>query len=106
MPADGPLREITGGVEVEVRVSPGARRSALAGWHAGALKVAVAAPPVEGKANDELCRFLAGVFGVRPGAVELTAGATARSKRVAVRGVTLDAVRHRLEAARVGPIPG
>ncbi len=106
MPRDAPLREVAGGVEVAVRVVPGARRSAIVGWHDRALKIAVSAPPVDGKANDELCRFLAGVLGVRPGAMAVRSGVTARSKRIAVRGVTLAAARARLEAAGAGPIPG
>lgn len=69
-----------------LHVQPGARRTEVAGVHGDALKLRLAAPPVEGKANAELVRFLAAALGVSPRAVTLVAGATSRRKRVAVAG--------------------
>lgn len=66
---------------IPVRAQPGARRSALAGTWNGCLKLAVAAPPEDGRANDELARLLAQLFGLKPRAVTLVSGATSRQKR-------------------------
>lgn len=70
-----------------VRVVPRASKSAVAGEHGGALKVRVAAPPVEGAANEELARFLAKQFGVAARDVEVVSGHASKTKRVRVRGV-------------------
>ena len=79
--------ESDGGLTFEVRVAPRASRSAVAGEHGGALKVRVAAPPVEGAANEELTRFLAKALGVAAREVEIMSGHASKSKRVRVRGV-------------------
>lgn len=71
-----------------VRVVPRAARTQIAGEHDGALKVRVAAPPVEGAANEELVRFLARHFGVPARDVEIVAGHSSKTKRVRLRGVT------------------
>lgn len=55
--------------------------------HGERLKVALQAPPVDGKANQALVKFLAGVAGVPKSAVELIAGETSREKRLEIRGV-------------------
>jgi uncharacterized protein (TIGR00251 family) len=66
-------------------VVPGAGRAGVVGLHGEELRVRVASPPVDGRANDELCRLLADVLGLRPREVEVLAGATSRSKQVLVR---------------------
>ena len=66
------------------------------GWHRDAIKIKVAAPPVEGAANAELVRFVAERVGVTRGAVTIASGATARRKTVAVEGVTADALARAL----------
>jgi uncharacterized protein (TIGR00251 family) len=71
-----------------VRVQPGARRSGFAGWFGDLPKVAVAAAPVDGAANDELIRTVAGFFGLRPRQVRLVGGAASRTKRLEVDGLT------------------
>jgi len=71
-----------------VRVQPGARRSELAGEHAGALKVSVAAPPEKGKANKALIRLLAERFGVGRSDVTIVRGEHSRRKVVRVAGAT------------------
>ena len=60
---------------------------------------ALDAPPVDGAANDELCRYVAGVAGVRPGDVTVVAGVRARDKVVAVAGVGADELRAALQAS-------
>lgn len=67
-----------------VRVQPRARRSAFAGAHGDALKLKLAAPPVDGRANDELVRFVAERFAVPRSAVILVSGQRGRAKRLRV----------------------
>lgn len=88
------------GATVRLRVVPRARRTRLAGGHGDALKLRVKAPPVEGAANDEVCRFPAGEVGVRPSEVSIVAGGRGRDKVALVRGVSAQAVRRAL-----GPSP-
>jgi uncharacterized protein (TIGR00251 family) len=79
--------ERDGALNFAVRVVPRAARSEIAGTHDGALRVRVAAPPVEGAANEELRRTLARAFGVPTRAVEITSGQTSKNKQVRVAGV-------------------
>lgn len=79
-----------------VRVSPGAAATKILGEYAGALKVAVAAPPEKGRANRELTAFLAGALGVPRRAVAVVAGQASRSKRVSVEGVSKATLREKL----------
>ncbi|HEX7091695.1 MAG TPA: DUF167 domain-containing protein [Longimicrobiales bacterium] len=74
-------------VRIPVRAQPRASRSEIAGEHDGALRVRLAAPPVEGAANDELVRLLARVLGVPRSAVRVVAGQRGRTKVVEVDGV-------------------
>jgi len=69
---------------VNVHVQPKAKCTEIAGEHGEALKVRVAAPPVDGQANSALCKFMAGLCGVAPSAVQLQAGANSRAKRLAI----------------------
>jgi uncharacterized protein (TIGR00251 family) len=95
------LFDITGENEVVLRlhVQPGAGRSAVAGRHGNALKVRVAAPPVEGRANAACLALVASTLGVKEGDLELVGGASSRQKRVKVTGVEPDQVERLLEAA-------
>jgi uncharacterized protein (TIGR00251 family) len=70
----------------KVRVVPRASRSELVGEHDGALRVRIAAPPVDGAANDELVRLLAQAFGVPRSAIDITGGHAAKLKTVCVTG--------------------
>ncbi len=87
------LRETQGGVTLAVRAQPGAKRTAIVGTYgegpAAQLKIAVHAPPIEGRANAALVEFLAETFSVTKSAVELTTGELSRSKVFLLRGVTL-----------------
>jgi uncharacterized protein (TIGR00251 family) len=82
------LTEKDGAVTFAVRVQPRASRSEVVGEVAGALKVRLAAPPVDGAANEELLRLLAKVFGVGRAQVEIVMGTRGRQKAVRVRGRT------------------
>jgi uncharacterized protein (TIGR00251 family) len=77
-------REDRGAVVLALHVQPGAARTGVAGVHGNALKVRLAAPPVDGKANAELLRFLADAFGVPLRNVTLARGETSRAKVVRI----------------------
>jgi uncharacterized protein len=70
----------------KVRVVPRASRSEIIGEHDGALRVRIAAPPVDGAANEELVRLLAKAFGLPRSAVAISAGQTSKVKTVGVKG--------------------
>ena len=78
------LREEAGALVLTVHVQPGARRSEVAGIHGDAIKVRLAAPPIEGRANDELVRFLAQAFAVAQRQVAIVRGGTSRRKVVRI----------------------
>jgi uncharacterized protein (TIGR00251 family) len=84
------------GITLRVRVQPRASRDAFGGEREGALVVRLTAPPVEGAANEALVRFLGRGLGVAPSAVRIAAGASGRSKRVAVSGIDTSTARARL----------
>lgn len=73
--------------KISLRVYPGAARSEIVGFNQGALRVRVAAPPVKGKANQELFAFLSRVLGVCKGALTIIKGNTSRSKVITVDGL-------------------
>jgi len=75
-----------------VLVQPRASRTKILGEHDGRLKIALAAPPVDGEANAELVAFLAGTLKVKKAQVILLDGQTGRRKRVQVAGVDAAAV--------------
>jgi uncharacterized protein (TIGR00251 family) len=71
-----------------VHVQPRAKRSEVASRHGDAIKVRLAAPPVDGAANDELIRFLAEALGVPRKSLRITAGLTARRKTVEIEAMS------------------
>ncbi|HEY6095744.1 MAG TPA: DUF167 domain-containing protein [Gallionellaceae bacterium] len=75
-----------GRILLVLHVQPGAKRTAVAGLHGDALKIRLAAPPIEGRANEALLRFIADFFQVPLRDVELKQGEQSRHKRVEVRG--------------------
>ena len=86
------------GVEIDVRVIPRAGKSAIAGERDGRMLIRVAAPPVEGAANDAIIELLAKLLDCPRRAVRIVSGEKSRSKRLAVDGVTPDEVRRLLRA--------
>ena len=86
------LRAVADGVTLAVRAQPGAKKTAITGVYgegaAAQLKIAVQAPPVEGKANVALASFLADFFSLSRNRVELLAGELSRSKVFFLRGAT------------------
>ncbi len=67
-----------------VIVIPNASKTEIVGWHEGALKIRLAAPPVDGKANEALCRFLAKTLGIAPSRVEIERGTAGKKKWVSL----------------------
>ncbi len=84
-------RDGSGGAVLELLVQPRASRTRIAGEHDGRLKIQLAAPPVEGAANDALLAFLADALDVKRADVALLAGETGRRKRVRIAGVAATA---------------
>lgn len=68
-----------------VYIQPRASRDEITGQHGEALRIRIAAPPVDGEANAALCRFLADVFGVAKSAVSVESGQSGRRKTVRIR---------------------
>ena len=87
------IRDAPAGVEFDVRVIPRAHRTEVSGARDDAVVVRVAAPPVDGSANDALIEFLADVLGVGRRDVRIISGERGRRKRVAIAGVTAAHVR-------------
>ncbi len=82
------IREEQGKVRFAVRVQPRASRTEISGAHGGALKIRLAAPPVEGAANAELIALLARRLRVPKSAVQIVKGARGKEKLVEVEGVS------------------
>ncbi len=93
-----PMREVPGGVEIDLWVQPRASKTAVVGLQGDAIKVRVAAPPVDGRANTELVRFLAKRLGVPRSAVEMVRGEKGRRKTVRIAGLTAADAQARLGA--------
>jgi hypothetical protein len=85
------IRESKEGLLVPCWVQPRASRTSIAGIHGDCIKTALNAPPVDGKANAELCAMFAGMFKLPKSAVELVSGQTSRKKTILLRGLAKDA---------------
>src|SRR5258707_8646945 len=84
--ASGLEKEVTEGCTLSVGVQPGAGKKGVTGAHADAVKIALRAPPVDGKANEALIAFLAEALHLPRARVSLAAGATSRSKMIRITG--------------------
>lgn len=84
------------GVILPVLAHPGAKRNAVVGERAGALRVAVSSPPEKGKANAAIQAVLAEGLGCKSSQVRLVGGATSRQKRFVIQGMAVEVVRERL----------
>lgn len=77
-------------ITLTLHVQPGAKHSEIVGMHGEALKIKLAAPPIEGRANEALLKFIAELFAVPLRKVELKQGGQSRHKVVAVSGSHID----------------
>jgi len=93
------LFEQQDGIVFSVHAQAHARRSAIVGVHQGALKVSVTAPAERGKANAAILALLADRLGLRRAQLELVSGATARDKRICVRGISRSDLQQRIANA-------
>ena len=81
---------------LKLRIVPNARRSEVVGAHGDAIKVKVQAPPVDGKANEALCEFLAEQLQIPARSIEIVGGEKSRDKMVAITDMDLAIARQRL----------
>jgi uncharacterized protein (TIGR00251 family) len=81
-----------GRITLTLHIQPGAKKTEFAGLHGDALKIRLAAPPVDGKANEALVKFVAETLKLPKSAVNLKSGQTSRRKVLEVTGATGDAV--------------
>lgn len=91
-----PIRDTPQGATFAVRVQPRASRNAITGEMGDALKLALTAPPVEGKANQACVEFLANILKVPRSSVTIAAGETSRNKVIRVAGLSAEETRRRL----------
>ena len=90
------FKENPDGVSFRIKVLPRSSRCEVAGMHGDALKIKITAPPVEGKANEELVRFLSKRLGVKAAQVTIAGGEYAHIKTIAVSGMTGQQLRDSL----------
>ena len=95
---DRPCLGVRGGVLLLVSVMPNAKRTEVDGLHDGALRIRLAAPPIEGRANEALVAWLARSLGIPKRSVELLRGESSRRKQVAL-DVPIEVARAWLEGA-------
>jgi uncharacterized protein (TIGR00251 family) len=95
------IKETPQGTSLRVKVQPRARKNAITGTVGDALKVALTAPPVEGKANAALIEFLAKVFEIPRSSITIASGETSRLKIVNIHGARLDYLQQRLAAVNL-----
>jgi len=87
------------GCVLPIRAQPGARKNAVLGEHVGALKVAVTAPPEDGRANQALVELLRDVLKLKRSQVELIGGQTSRDKRFLIRGIARELLAEKITEA-------
>ncbi|MDP2823897.1 MAG: DUF167 family protein [Sulfuritalea sp.] len=92
------------GVTLRLHIQPGAKKTEVVGLHGEALKIRLAAPPVDGKANACLLAFLADQLGVAKSAVSLASGDSSRAKRVRVTGIDASVAQDRLGYPSLPPV--
>jgi uncharacterized protein (TIGR00251 family) len=92
-----PVEDAQGRARFRVRVVPRASRTEVAGVHAGALRVRLAAPPVDGKANAALIRFLSAALSIPRAEIRILRGESSRSKTIEANASPAH-VRRALEA--------
>lgn len=90
------IKETPDGAILTIRVVPRASKNSIDGPLGDALKIRLQSPPVDGKANKELIRFLADMLDIAPSRIALLAGETSRTKRVLIRALAVAAVQAKL----------
>jgi uncharacterized protein (TIGR00251 family) len=80
-----------------LRIIPGAKKDQVEGLHGDALKLRITAPPVDGKANKQLLKFLAKALGLRSRDLEIIGGAKGRNKRIHIHAIRPEKALAQLE---------
>jgi uncharacterized protein len=93
------IRDAPSGATFQVKVHPRAKKNAITGEAGDALKLALTAPPVEGRANQACIEFLAEVLNVPRASVTIAAGETSRNKVIRVRALSAAQIQKKLQAA-------
>jgi uncharacterized protein (TIGR00251 family) len=96
------LTSHAGGTVLPVRAQPGAKKNAVIGERAGALRVAVSAAPEKGKANAAIQDVLAEALGCRASQIGLLSGETSRDKKFLVSGLSAEELRRRVDGLVAG----
>jgi len=91
-----PVTESSKGISFSIKVHPRARKNAITGVMGDALKLALTAPPIEGRANQAVIEFFAELFEIPRSSVTIASGETSRNKKVKIAGLTRAAVVARL----------
>jgi uncharacterized protein (TIGR00251 family) len=91
------IQETGEGLELRLHVQPRARRSEIAGVHAGALKVKITAPPVDDAANRAIIQYFSTLLGIPRSSIQIMSGLKSRDKRIQIRGLSLPNFLHRLK---------
>ncbi|ELP92265.1 hypothetical protein EIN_118690 [Entamoeba invadens IP1] len=91
------LKEQNGGVTIEINVKPNSRNSEIQGIEDGLLKIAIDAPPVDGKANSEVVDFIATSFSVKKSSVAVVKGQTSHHKTVRIENCTKSVITAKLK---------
>lgn len=94
-----PIRDTPSGATFKIKVQPRARKNAIIGEIGDAFKIALTAPPVEGRANEACIAFFAELLNVARSSVTIAAGESSRNKLIRVHGMSADVVEVRLREA-------
>jgi len=78
------IKESKQGVEISIHVVPGAKKSELIGLHGTSLKIRVSAPPIEGRANEEILHYFSNLCKIRPAQISIIRGLKSRGKTVQI----------------------
>jgi uncharacterized protein len=95
-----PIKDTPAGATFQIKVHPRAKKNAIAGEVGDALKVALTAPPLDGRANEACIAFFAELLNVARSSVTIAAGHSSRNKVIRVAGLTAAQVEERLSRAR------
>ncbi|MEO6982359.1 MAG: DUF167 domain-containing protein [Edaphobacter sp.] len=98
----GFVQDVADGCTLSVRVHPGARRNDVTGLHAGAVKISIATPPSDGRANDALIAFLAEALRVPQARISILSGTMSRSKLLRIEGKSAAEVQSALFPVELG----
>ena len=93
------LHDGVSGTAITIRVTPRAKRNEISGiMDDGTIKIRITAPPVDGKANQALIKYLSDIFDIKRSQIEVVAGHTGRNKLIAIEGLSPDELEDIVQA--------